>query len=180
MKKLIGVDVGSYSFSAATRTITISGVTISKSSLLLIVHVPTRKFIYNFAANSLGGTITLPGTIVLDFDTTAFSNTDPLQIWVDVDLPQEVSFVKDDSPDNLNVDVSDIYVRALLRKLMQLKYTSSSDLMVVPNGGSVTTVTTLTTMTTGNVGFGDAGKAQSYQQVSAITGNMSRRCFVWE
>ena len=180
MKKLIGVDVGSYTFSASTKTITISNVPLKNESFLIIQHVPSKATIYHFLDASLGGTFSAPGTLVLTYDTTALSDTDPLQIWVDVDLPQEVALVKDDSPDSLNVDVSDIYVRALLRKLMQLKYNGSSDLMVVPTGGTVATVGTVNNMTTGNIGFGDAGKAPSYQQVSAITGNMSRRCFVWE
>ena len=178
MKKLIGVDVGSYTFVASTKTITISGVPLKNESFLIIQHVPSKATIYHFLDASLGGTFSAPGTLVLSYDTTAFSNSDTLQIWVDVDLPQEVSLVKDDSPDNLSVDISDIYVRALLRKLMQLKYTNLSELVVVLGQGA--NIGTCSVVTTGNVGFGDAGKAPSYQQVSAITGNMSRRCFVWE
>lgn len=63
----------------------------------------------------MGGTFSDPGTPVVSYDTTAFSNSDPLQIWVDVDLPQEVSLVRDDSTSAIAVDVSDIYVRALLK-----------------------------------------------------------------
>ena len=183
MKKLIGVDVGSYTFVASTKTITISNVPLKNESFLIIQHVPSKTTIYHFLDASLGGTFSAPGTLVLAYDTTAFSNSDPLQIWVDVDLPQEVSLIKDDSADNFNVDISDIYVRALLRKLMQLKYNNASDLSVTVASGTVNTVSTVTSVTTvatGNMSFGDAGKAPSYQQVSAITGNMSRRCFVWE
>ena len=181
MKKLIGVDVGSYIFSASTKTIVISGVPLKAESFLIIQHVPSKTTIFNFMDSALGGTFSAPGTLVLTFDTTAFNNSDSLQIWADVDLPQEVSLVKDDSADNLNVDVSDIYVRALLRKLMQLKYSPFSELMVVlGQAANIGTCTSVTTLVTGNIGFGDAGKAPSYQQVSAITGSMSRRCFQWE
>lgn len=179
MKKLIGVDVGSYTFNAATKTIVISNVELKNESVLLVVHVPTNSILYNFVSSTKNGVLTLPGTLVLDVDTTSYNNSDALQIFVDIDVPQEVSLVKDDFSESLLVDVGDIYLRALLRKLMQLKYNTTSDLMVAVASGAVN-VTTLTTMTTGNIGFGDAGKAISYQQVSSITGNMNRRCFQWE
>lgn len=179
MKKLIGVDVGSYTFNAATKTIVISNVELKNESVLLVVHVPSNTILYNFSSPAKGGTFTLPGTLVLDVDTSGYMNTDPLQVYVDVDLPDQVELVKDSASAALVVDVSDIYLRALLRKLMQLKYSGSSDLMVAVTSGIVN-VATLTTMTTGNIGFGDAGKAISYQQVSSITGNMNRRCFQWE
>ena len=179
MKKLIGIEVGSYTFNAATRTIEITGVTLTKSSILLVVHVPTNTIIYNFASSAKNGVLTLPGTLVVDADTTAYNNSDALQIFVDVDVPQEVSIVRDEFSESLLVDVGDIYLRALLRKLMQLKYNSSSDLSVTVASGYVS-VSTVTTVTTANIGVGDAGKAASYQQFSAITGNMGRRCFQWE
>ena len=179
MKKLIGIEVGNYTFNAATRTIEINGVTLTKSSILLVVHVPTNTIIYNFASTTKNGVLTLPGTLVVDADTTAYNNSDALQIFVDVDVPQEVALVSDEFSESLLVDVGDIYLRALLRKLMQLKYNSSSDLSVAVASGSVA-VSTVTTVTTANMGVGDAGKAASYQQFSAITGNMSRRCFQWE
>lgn len=79
---------------------------------------------------------------------------------------------------DLSVDLDDLIVRALLRKLMQLKYDSSSNLSVAV--ASLPTLATVTTLTTGNVGIGDAGKPVSYQQVSAMTGYDNRNCFVWE
>ena len=179
MKKLIGIEVGNYTFNAATRTIEINGVTLTKSSILLVVHVPTNTIIYNFASTTKNGVLTLPGTLVVDADTTAYNNSDALQIFVDVDVPQEVALVSDEFSESLLVDVGDIYLRALLRKLMQLKYNAFSDLSVTVAGGTVT-VSTINTVTTANMGVGDAGKAVSYQQFSAITGNMSRRCFQWE
>ena len=179
MKKLIGIEVGSYTFNAATRTITIDGVTLTASSILLVVHVPTNTILYSFASSTKNGVLTLPGTLIVDADTTSYQNTDALQIFVDIDVPQEVSLVREDFSESLLVDVGDIYLRSLLRKLMQLKYNSSSDLSVTVASGSVV-VSTVTTVTTANMGVGDAGKAASYQQFSAITGNMNRRCFQWE
>ena len=178
MKKLIGIEVGSYTFNAATKTITISDVTLTASSILLVVHVPTNTILYNFASPTKNGVLTLPGTLVLNADTTSYQNTDALQIFVDIDVPQEISIVKDDSTSSLLVDVGDIYVRALLRKLMQLKYTTASELLV--SVANPLSIGTMGTMTTGNMAMGDAGKPATYLQFSAITGNMSRRCFQWE
>ena len=86
---------------------------------------------------------------------------------------------QEDTLSDLQVDVPDIYVRALLRKLMQLRFDASSNISASISG-SLSTVTTVTTVTTGNYGIGDAGKAASYQQISAMSGHQSRRCFVWE
>ena len=182
MKKLIGVDVGSYTFNAATKTIVISNVELKNESVLLVVHVPSNTILYNFSSPAKGGTFTLPGTLVLDVDTSGYLNADPLQVYVDVDLPTQVEIVKDNAPDSLVADIDDIYLKALLRKLMQLKFNSSSDLVAAITGSltAVTTVTTVTGLTTGNMSIGDAGKPASYQQVSALTGNAIANCYVWE
>ena len=98
---------------------------------------------------------------------------------VPVTLGDELSGIAhEETLRDLQVDIPDIYMRALLRKLIQLKFGAGSDLSV--SVASLPTLATLTTLTTGNVGLGDAGKPASYQQISAISGNMSRRCFVWE
>ena len=82
---------------------------------------------------------------------------------------------------DLQVDIDDIILKAILRKLMMLKYDATANLQVaVASLPTLGTVTNLTTMATGNVGFGDAGKPASYQQVSAMTSDNSKRCFVWE
>ena len=79
---------------------------------------------------------------------------------------------------DLQVDVDDLIIKAVLRKLMMLKYDTGANLQVAVS--SLPTLGTVTTLTTGNVAFGDAGKQVSYQQVSAMTGDNSKRCFVWE
>ena len=82
---------------------------------------------------------------------------------------------------DLQVDVDDLIIKAVLRKLMMLKYDTGANLQVaVSSLPTLGTVTTVTTLTTGNIAFGDAGKQASYQQVSATTGDNSKRCFVWE
>ena len=82
---------------------------------------------------------------------------------------------------DLQVDIDDIVLKAVLRKLIQLKYDTGSNLQVaVSSLPTLGTVTNVTTMATGNVGFGDAGKTVSYQQVSSMTGDNAKRWFVWE
>ena len=73
---------------------------------------------------------------------------------------------------DLQVDVDDLIIKAVLRKLMMLKDDTGANLQLA--------VSSLPTLTTGNIAFGDAGKQASYQQVSAMTGDNSKRCFVWE
>lgn len=85
---------------------------------------------------------------------------------------------KDSTLRDLQVDVDDIIVRAILRKLIQLKFDTSSNLQVGVT--SLPTLTTLGTMTTGNISMGDSGKSATYQQFSAMTVDNSKRCFVWE
>lgn len=88
---------------------------------------------------------------------------------------------KDSTLRDLQVDVDDIIVRAILRKLIQLKFDTLSNLQVgVTTLPTLSTLTTLATMTTGNISMGDSGKSATYQQFSAMTGDNSKRCFVWE
>jgi hypothetical protein len=79
-KIIIGVGYGSYSFDAALKQVTISGVTtVTIEQFLLIVNVTQDTVIYNPTCTDLGGT--LSGSILtLDYDTTLFNNTDDLQI----------------------------------------------------------------------------------------------------
>ena len=87
MKRLIGVDAGSYMFDKTAKTITFSGISIVQSQIFLIMHVPTTQVIYNFADTGKGGTfVTATQVLTLEFDTSSFSDTDELQILVDLDM----------------------------------------------------------------------------------------------
>lgn len=85
MKQLIGVDVGSYTFDASAQTVTISGVTgnLNLEQILIITNVTDQIIIYNFADVAKGGSIS-SNVITLEHDTTSMSDTDRLQIWVDI------------------------------------------------------------------------------------------------
>jgi hypothetical protein len=79
MKKL----VENYSFNAASKQITLTDYTsIDLESLLIITNVSSNIIIYNFAGQGKGATIAA-NVITLDYDTTAMSNSDKLQIFID-------------------------------------------------------------------------------------------------
>lgn len=80
-----------YTFNAATKTVTIP-LHIPRERLVLITNVTANKVIYNFSDPSLRATtynavVNQNGsestTVVLNYDTTAMSNSDQLQITVD-------------------------------------------------------------------------------------------------
>lgn len=83
-KILAGNDGTSYTFDASAKTITLTGFpTLTIDQILLITNVEDNVVIYQFNLPSKGGTIAA-NVITLDFDTTTMSDTDPLQIWVDI------------------------------------------------------------------------------------------------
>lgn len=83
MKKLIT----DYVFNKTAKTITFLEI-FKLEQYLLITDVTTNTIIYNFADATKGGTATA-NTLLLDFDTSALSDTDSLQIFVDIADPNE-------------------------------------------------------------------------------------------
>lgn len=96
MKKLIGSDLGAYVFNPTLQTIALSGLPdITLANMLVVTNVTAGAMIYNFADPLLGGS--MAGTVLsLDYDTTAMSAGDILQIWVDV--PGEQDTISEDYP----------------------------------------------------------------------------------
>lgn len=79
MKQLIT----NYTFSAATKQISLNDYTsVDLSRLLLITNVTDNIIIYNFADPTTGATI-LGNVITLGYNTTTMSNDDKLQIFYD-------------------------------------------------------------------------------------------------
>lgn len=76
--------VTSYTFDASEKQITFTGTAPQDiSSVLLITNVTDGIIIYNFADPTTGGT--LAGSVLtLKYNTTAMSDTDSLQIFIDV------------------------------------------------------------------------------------------------
>ena len=73
-----------YTFNAATKQITFNTTdVVSLNQVLVITNVTDNVIIYNFADAAKGGTIT-NNVLTLTFDTTSMSNTDSLQIFLDL------------------------------------------------------------------------------------------------
>lgn len=73
-----------YTFNAATKKVTFNTTeTVALEQILLITNVTDNIIIYNFADPLKGGTI-LNNVLTLVYDTTTMSNTDSLQIFLDL------------------------------------------------------------------------------------------------
>ena len=79
--------VNGYSFNAAARQITFTEIVPPGiESVLLVTNVTRGVILYNFADSSAGGTLT--GNVLgLAASTTDMSNTDALQIFIDLPNP---------------------------------------------------------------------------------------------
>lgn len=92
MKRL----VQEYVFNKTNKTVTFTEV-FDLSQLLLITDVTNNIIIYNFADNTLGGTL-VGNTLTLTYNTSALSDSDKLQIFIDepnTDFEQLTSLVQD-------------------------------------------------------------------------------------
>ena len=90
MKALLGTDfAGSYIFDAANKKVIFKNLEddIRLDNILLITNVTAgsaNTVIYNFASSTNGATSFNGTELVLDYDTTSMSNSDVLQIYLDV------------------------------------------------------------------------------------------------
>jgi len=124
MKKLIGHDLGSYSFDATGQTITLSGLdTLSQEQLLLITNTTDGAFLYNFGDSGTTATIDSGNTITLGYDTTTMSDTDAIQVYVDVAGVDAVDY---DLNANISSEISPVWTR----------YTSPENLVSVSDIGA--------------------------------------------
>jgi hypothetical protein len=92
MKKLLGTDaVGSYTFTPASNTITLSGLaqSVSLQNFLLITNTTANTIIYNFADPTTGAVSFNNNILTLDYNTSAMASTDLLQIYVDLPSYEE-------------------------------------------------------------------------------------------
>ena len=84
MKQFLTTDTGSYTFNAASKTVTFTGgITLTLKQILAIVNTTRNVIIYNPANVATGGTLS-GQVLTLTYDTTAYANTDQLMIAVDV------------------------------------------------------------------------------------------------
>jgi hypothetical protein len=124
-----------YTFTPSSQQITFpSTMTMSLEQLLLITNTTTNTIIYNFADPSAGGALA-NNVLTLDFNTTAMSSSDKLQIYFD----------------NQFTPASDELVDALYELINKLGFLPSirgvsADLRVTPI--SLPTLSTVTTVST--------------------------------
>jgi hypothetical protein len=179
MKKLLGTDLsGSYTFNAAAKTITFSGISesITLSNILLITNTTANTIIYNFA-DPLTGAVSFNNNILtLDFDTTSMNSSDVLQIYLDTpsneeslhDLLRRMNKLLEASA------TSDLYQRqrVVLDAIGNTRGTPTEVGTTVPVSGTVTSSTPSTT--TLSTGASDIQYVQS-SQVSpyAVTSNVT-------
>lgn len=148
MKQLIGKDIGSYVFDKTTKTITFSNVSFTQEQILLITNTTTQTIIYSFADSALGGTL-IGSVLTLNFDTTSMSNTDKLQIYVDIPDTTQLNVL--DELQALNTD-STLMLRYLIGILSNPVYLDATlnALRIAIVSGSVTissgTVTAVNTV----------------------------------
>jgi hypothetical protein len=104
MKQLLGKDNnGKYYFNPASKTITFFDIVFTQEQLLTITNTTDGTLIYVFADNTLGGTLD-QGILTLTYNTTSMSDTDKLQIYIDV--PSSTSYPVGNT--TVNIDGSSV------------------------------------------------------------------------
>lgn len=143
MKKMIGVEVGSYTFNAAAKTVAISGFSaISLEQILLITNVTRNTIIYNFADATKGATLS-GTTLTLAFDTTSHSSSDRLQIFL----------TDTEDPSWFGLKDLSAYAKSILNAVVRPTFMDPTNGTVKVSGslttaGTISTVTTVTTVAT--------------------------------
>lgn len=143
MKKMVGIEAGSYIFDASAKTVTFSGLgTLALEQILLITNVTDNILIYNFADAAKGGSMS-SNVLTLDYDTASMSDDDRLQIFVsDTDDPTWFGLK----------DVA-VYLKNILNAVVRPVFMDPTNGTVRVTGslttaGTVSTVSTVTSVTT--------------------------------
>ena len=143
------IKINNYSFNKTAKTVTfLDYTTIRLDSILLITNVTTNVIIYNFANAALGGTV-LNNVLTLDYNTSAMSDTDKLQIFYEDDekpSSQALQTTLAELVETLNE------LAARLNVLAGMANSGQPALRTIPVGntavtGTVTAVTTVGTIT---------------------------------
>lgn len=139
MKKLVGSDIGAYTFNAATGQITLTGLpAVDLSNFLVITDVTGKVMLYNFADPLLGGAYS-GGILSLDADTSALNNADILQIWVDLPGEQAVNTGLDQPLTNTQLRASNVPVTVSNPGLTNTELRASNVPVTVSNPGLTNT-----------------------------------------
>lgn len=179
MKKLLGTDItGSYTFNPIAKTITFSslGQAIALENILLITNVTANTIIYNFADPTTGATNFNNNILTLDYDTSAMSASDRLQIFLDVpnyeeslhDLLRRMNKLLEASA------TSDLYQRqrVVLDAIGNTRGTPTEVGTTIPISGTVTSSTpSATTLSTGasDIQYVQSAQVNPYAVTSNVT-----------
>lgn len=147
MKFIVGAEAGSYTFDKDAGTITITGLPLLiLEDILVVTNVTKGIMIYNFAKDTLIGTIS-SNIITLLYDTSSMANTDKLQIWVNADIEQEAT-------STFTYDINGVLTQ-MVKNNVTTTFTYTGDLLT----GMVKTVTAYTPppSTSGTIGVGIIG-----------------------
>lgn len=155
MKRLIGLDIGGYTFDPAAGTVTITGLDapLDPEQLLLITNVTRNVMLYNFADPLLGAGC-VNNVVTLAINTTAMAAGDNLQIFVEMADPGAI--------------MNGLAERLAMNVLKKLNVDSTGRLRVgdaVITSGTVSTVSTVSTVT--SIANWGACTATSKTQVEA-------------
>jgi hypothetical protein len=103
MKQIINVHDGNYTFNASTRQVTITGMSsLVIEQILSIVNITSGEIIF-LPGTKGGGGIIAGNIITLDYDTTHQSNSDKLQIYIELDIYYEVT-IFDENGKSVGID----------------------------------------------------------------------------
>lgn len=151
--------VTTYTFDPTAKTITFAKP-YTLEQILLITNVTTNAIIYNFADPATGGAI-VGSVLTLDFNTTAMSAEDKLQIFVDdITTVQPINgTVTINNSSTVPIPITGVQlddIEFLLARLLNAfnspqGYDKSQQRQrgtVVVESGTVTTVSTVTTVNT--------------------------------
>jgi hypothetical protein len=150
MKQLIGKDTGTYAFNASARTITFSGIAISQEQILTVTNTTDGIMIYCFADSNLGGSL-VGSVLTLSYNTSSMSNSDNLQIYVDVPNVVQAASLDSTTVNSLATAESIVLLRRIARLLESQSVVDGQQRQrIVVDSGAITTVTTVGTTTTLN------------------------------
>lgn len=136
MKRIVGTDLGSYSFNHSTGQITLSGLpAITLEQVVLVTNVTAGVLLYSFASASKGATLS-GSVLTLETSTLAMSDTDRLQIIVD--LPDSAF------ADGMRQSIEQMtyYLSAILEKMPRLDSADRASVTINDAGATVALATT--------------------------------------
>ena len=138
-----------YTFNALAKTITFNTTdTVRLENVLLITNVTDNVIISNFADPTLGGTI-INNVLTLTYNTTGTSNTDSLQIYLDLygtPATEETLSILKDQNDLLRRIIQVLNPLATQDSAQRQRITIDSvvgNISVVPNGGTISTISNI-------------------------------------